>query len=266
MIEAGKTKKYIIVWGEEGHHKEEIGWSRNFFIVERLHSPMRKITKLRKPEQDKHIYSEGIDYLRTGRVSIWGAGDKKTIDILRTAEIHGKWLNLAAGDGRYNIHLLEKADVVVASDVDESALSKLWNNTPKPYQPKLETAVVDITQKFPYENNSFDGVFCAGTLHLFPKMVLEGIIEEIDRVLKKDGKIILDFATDITRNRLDGKPYLIKREPKYTLDEAKKELRELFRDYRIKMYESNVPEEILPEANPPYKFKSKFILLVMEKK
>ncbi len=227
---------------------------------------MRKITKLRKPEQDKHIYSEGIDYLKTGSVSIWGAGDKKTLDILRTADIHGKWLSLAAGDGRYNLYLLGKADAVVASDVDESALSKLWNNTPKLYRPKLETAVLDITQKFPYKNNSFEGIFCAGTLHLFPKKVLEGIIEEIDRVLRKGGKIILDFATDITRIRLDGKPYFIKGEPKYTLDEAKKELRELLRDYKIKTYESSVPEEVLPEANPPYKFKSKFILLVAEKK
>lgn len=227
---------------------------------------MRKIAKLRKPEQDKYIYSEGIDYLKTGSISIWGAGDKKTLDILRTAEIHGKWLNLAAGDGRYNLYLLGKADAVVASDVDESALSKLWNNTPKPYQPKLETAVVDITKKIPYKNNSFDGVFCAGTLYLFPKTVLEGIIEEMDRVLRKGGKIILDFATDITRIRLDGKPYLIKGEPKYTLNAAKTTLRELFHNYRIKMYESSIPEEVLPEANPPYKFKSNFILLVAEKK
>lgn len=218
------------------------------------------------PEQDRYIFTEGIDYSKTRNTSIWGAGDKETLELLRKIRIRGCWLNLAAGDGRYNQQLLKKADSVVASDIDENALGKLWQTTPKQYQKKLETKCFDITKRFPFENNYFDGVFCAGTLHIFPGRILEDIIRETGRVLKPGGRIILDFAADVTRIRLDGKPYLIKDEPKYTVTEAKTTLMALFKDYKIKMYESAVPEEILKEANPAYKFSCKFILLVADKK
>ena len=97
---------------------------------------MRKITKPTKPEEDKYIFTEGIDYFTTRKTSIWGTGDKDTLQLLKKIEIHGKWLNLAAGDGRYNLNLLKKADFVVTSDIDESALSKLWHNTPDKYKQK----------------------------------------------------------------------------------------------------------------------------------
>src|SRR3989338_1254580 len=224
-----------------------------------------KKTKPRKPEQDKYIFTDGIDYSKTDKTSIWGVGDKDTLELLKQIEIRGKWLTLAAGDGRYNLNLLEKADFVVASDTDESALSKLRQNTPDKFKAKLQTKVFDVTKKFPFENSSFDGVFCTGTLHIFSRKVLEKIILEIDNVLKLTGRVIIDFPADVKRIRLDGKPYTIKDEPKYTLPEAKTTLRNLFKNYKIKMYESEVPEEILKEANPPYKFSCKFILLVADK-
>ncbi|MBI4144141.1 class I SAM-dependent methyltransferase [Candidatus Woesearchaeota archaeon] len=225
---------------------------------------MKKI--IRKPEQDQHIFSEGIDYSKTEKTSIWGTGDKDTLELLKKTEIRGRWLNLAAGDGRYNLTLLEKANYVVASDIDESALNKLRQNTPNTLKPKLKTEVFDITKKFPFENNSFDGVFCTGTLHIFSREILESIIIEIDRVLKYGGKVLIDFAADVKRIRWDGKPYIIKDEPKYTLAEARTTLKDSFRKYKIKMYESDVPEELLKEANPPYKFSCNFILLIADKK
>src|SRR3989338_9201956 len=99
---------------------------------------MRKITKPREPEQDKYILTEGINYLETGETSICGTGDEDTMELLKKIQIRGEWLNLAAGDGRYNLNLLRKADFVVASDIDESALSKLWHNTPEQYKKKLK--------------------------------------------------------------------------------------------------------------------------------
>jgi len=185
---------------------------------------------------------------------------------LADAEIKGKWLNLAAGDGRYNQILLRKADFVVASDIDGSALSKLRQNTPNEYRKRLETRQFDITKRFPFEGDSFDGVFCAGTLHIFPVLLLEKITAEIGRVLKHDGIVIIDFAADVKRARLDGKPYIIKNEPKYTISEARKTLRRMFGNYKLRMIESSVPDETLRDANPPYVFSSKFILLVGRKR
>lgn len=226
---------------------------------------MKKIIKPYKPREDKYIFTEGINYFETGKVSIWGTGDKDTLKLLKKIEIRGKWLNLAAGDGRYNLNLLKKADFVVASDIDASALSKLWHNTPEKYRTKLDTKVFDITKKFPFENNSFDGVFCTGTLHLFPKEILRKIFLEIDRVLKSNGRVIIDFATDIKRISPDGKLITFGNEPLYTLEEAKTTLKNLFKNYEVKMYESEVIGDF-QKANSPYTLNCKFIIVIADKK
>ncbi|MBI2662824.1 class I SAM-dependent methyltransferase [Candidatus Woesearchaeota archaeon] len=224
-----------------------------------------KTTKPREPEEEKYIFTEGINYSKTEQTSIWGTGDKDTLELLKKIEIHGRWLNLAAGDGRYNLNLLEKADFVVASDIDESALSKLWQNTPDKFKAKLQTKVVDITKKFPFENNSFDGVFCTGTLHLFPKEISRQIFSKIDRVLKTNGRILIDFATDIKRILPDGKLYIRKSEPQYCLKEAAKFLKELLKNYKVKIVESEVPEEEIKTRGFVYKFSCKFILITADK-
>lgn len=227
---------------------------------------MRKITNPCKPDEKKYIFTEGINYLKTGKASIWGSDDDIVLDFLTKAKVGGKWLHLAAGDGRSNTRLLKKADFVVASDIDKSALSKLWYNTPKKYRPKLKIRAFNATKRFPFKSASFDGVFCIGTLHCFPRKVFIKVSHEIDRVLKPRGRAVIDFSTDIKRIRLDGKPYNLNREPGYTLREAKAFLRDVFKNYRIKMHVSRVPEEIYKQANPPYKFSSNLILLVADKK
>lgn len=226
---------------------------------------MKKVTKPYKPKEDKYIFTEGINYFETGKSSIWGTGDKDALKLLRKTEIRGKWLNLAAGDGRYNLNLLERADFVVVSDIDESALSKLWSNTPKKYRKKLATKVLDITKKLPFKDSLFDGIFCTGTLHLFPKEVLRQIIFDIDRVLKPNGRVIIDFATDIKRTSPSGKLITFGKEPLYGLKDAKSTLKNLFRNYQIQMCESEVVED-LEAANPPYTLNCKFVILIADKK
>lgn len=151
-----------------------------------------------------------------------GEGDPETLILLEKSAIEGKWLNLAAGDGRYNDILLKKADKVVATDVDESALSKLYHNTPDKLRDKLETKTNDLTEDFPFKDESFDRIFCTGTLHLFPERILKGILKEIDRVLREEGEIILDFATDIRKEKPNGELYVKENEPLYSTEKAKK--------------------------------------------
>ncbi|MBU1198624.1 MAG: class I SAM-dependent methyltransferase [Nanoarchaeota archaeon] len=158
---------------------------------------MEKITEPFKSDEKKCVFTEGLNYFKTGKESIWGEGEKLTLDFLNKKSFSGKWLNLAAGDGRYNNILLKKADFVVASDIDKSALSKLWHNTSKKQRSKLEIKVFNIINRFPFEDESFDGVFCTGVLHLFPKEFVKKILSEINRVLKPCSEIIFDFATDI---------------------------------------------------------------------
>lgn len=225
---------------------------------------MDRITKPTRPEEDKYIFTEGINYFTTGKDSIWGIGDKDTLQLLGKIKIPGKWLNLAAGDGRYNLSLLEKADLVVASDIDEGALSKLWHNTGKKYQSKLQIKSFNIIKRFPFKSKSFDGVFCAGTLHLFPSKILQKIISEIKRVLKPNGRVIIDFSTDIKRTSPCGEIITFGKEPLYNLEDAKKTLRNLFKNYQIEMHDSETIEAF-EAANPPYTLKCKFVILIADK-
>jgi len=196
--------------------------------------------------------------------SLWGKGDKDTLKLLNKIRIQGKWLNLAAGDGRYNLNLLKNADLVIASDIDKRVLNKLWRNTPSKYRSKLQIKVFDLTQKSPFKSDYFDGIFCTGILHLVPRKILPKILREMNRVLNKNGKIIIDFATDIKRISFDGKFITIGKEPLYKLQEARKVLRKLFNNYKVKIYESAVKDEIVQAANS-YKFSFKFIILVADK-
>lgn len=202
---------------------------------------MRKIIK---PDFNNFIIAEGSDYLNTGKTSIWGEGDPDTIKYLNGVTLKGKWLNVAAGDGRYNNLLLKKADKVVAGDIDPNALEKLKRNTPQDLQFKLSLIVFDITKLFPFESGVFDGIFCVGTLHLFPPVLLKSIFSEFNRVLKPKGTIIIDFATDIERTFPNGsKKVEPKNRPKYQLDEAIKLVGSYFRSYQKKFIKSSVVED-----------------------
>ncbi|MBN2095760.1 MAG: class I SAM-dependent methyltransferase [Candidatus Aenigmarchaeota archaeon] len=216
--------------------------------------------KICKPDDENYIFSEGIDYSRTGDVSIWGKGDPDMLNFLLGTEISGSWLNLAAGDGRYSSILLEKAKKVISCDIDESALCKLRRNTPEKFRAKLCTETFDITRKFPFEDHYFDGIFCSGTLHLFPKEVLKKIFAEMDRVLKPNGKVIIDFAADITRKSPEGNLITFGDEPLYTMERAKCLLKSIFRNYETNMFESEVTEDY-ERANPPYRLDCKFVIL-----
>jgi SAM-dependent methyltransferase len=217
------------------------------------------------PNEEKYIFTEGINYQQTGENSIWGKGDNKTLEVMLETPFKGKWLNLAAGDGRYNVLLLEKADSVVAVDIDQGALTKLRENTPPNLQNKLNTRQLNIHEPLPFGDQSFDGVFCTGTLYLFPKPYLEKIFEEIDRILRNDGRLFLDFATDVKRVWPNGQLKTKKSEASYTLEEAKQLLKSLTADFATDITESEVPEEKLKVGDLTYTFSCNFLLLTGKK-
>ena len=217
------------------------------------------------PNEEKGIFTEGIDYRTTGQNSIWGYGYEKTLELLKMGIVHGgKWLNLAAGDGRYNRFLLQNADLVIATDIDAGALNKLEGNTPNKYRNKLSTVVFDLTQSFPFGDAEFDGIFCTGILHLFSKEVLAKIISELDRVIKPGGKVMLEFPSDIKRISSQGEMVTFGKEPLYTKNGAEQVLRKFFKGYQLDIYETHITEDFTA-ANPPFTFNSTVIILIGQK-
>ncbi len=213
-----------------------------------------------KPNEQENIFTDEIDYAKTGNNSVWGDEDKATNDLIKTIK-GGKWLNLCAGDGRFNLHLLERAEQVTAADIDPSALQKLYRITPLELIKKLATRSMNVTMPFPFETETFDGIFCSGTLHLFPKDIFKRIFQEMDRVLKHNGKMIIDFATDIERRYPDGSLWIVKNEPNYSLQEALAFLQNIFQDYSVQIVTDKVEPEKVQLGDKEYMFSSNFILI-----
>lgn len=198
-------------------------------------------------------------------ISKFGSGDQLTLAILNKSISGGHWLNLAAGDGRYNNILLDKVNSLVAADYNASELEILSDNAPLELKDKLETVVFDIKNKFPFPDNYFDGVWCTGTLHLFSESDLANIFQEIDRVLRVDGRIIFDFATNIHRIMPDGNEYKFPGEVGYTTIEARELLSAILSKYNIEVVESDVPPEKIIFNDVSYIYQSDFLLMIATK-
>lgn len=215
-------------------------------------------------------FSENLDYNQTSDVSIWGEGDKDTLEIVKKLisgkKIYGKWLNFAAGDGRYNNLLLREASQVVATDIDAGALEKIQRIAPKELSTKLLIQTQDITKPFPFENNSFDGIFNTGTLHLFPQTILDQIIKESYRILKPGGLFIFDFATDVKRIKDNG-THIGKSSIEYTQKEARTLLDKLLNmhGYRSQFILCKVPTERVTVGDESYDFSCNYWLIIAKK-
>lgn len=194
-------------------------------------------------------------------MSKWGIEEKETIEAINNIGFSGNILNIAAGDGRFNNRLLELSDSVTAIDIDNSELESLKENCHKDLLDKLCTKAVDITQKLPFQDETFDGVFCTGTLHLFDRDTIIKILQEIKRVLKTKGKIVLDFATDIKRLDKKQNQVVFEGEGNYTTDEAISLFEEQLKEFSLNIGVATFMEENL-EDDAGYNYISGNFLII----
>ncbi len=213
------------------------------------------------PEPEKYIYAEGINYFVNENDSIWGLGDKATLDLLKDSSIRGVWLDLAAGDGRYAPVIVDRAKKVVALDIDLSALSKLWYRCPEIFKERIELISANIAHHLPFANGSFDGVLCTGILHLFPERLLITILNELSRVTRVGGSIVVDFATDFVRHSGTGSLIPYEGEMHYTTEQAVKFLKAELTGYEnLDMSVSSFVDDLTNISGAGYITEGKFIL------
>ncbi len=194
-------------------------------------------------------------------MSKWGIEEKETLDAIKI--LRGNILNIAAGDGRFNNKLLEISDSVTAIDIDEKELNILKENSDSN---NLITKVVDITKRFPFEDSSFDGIFCTGTLHLFDVETVKSILKEIKRVLKPNGKIVLDFATDIKRLDKEGNIVTFEGEGSYSTSEAVELFEKELNDFSLNIDKSTFKEENLNDDAGYNQITGNFLIISGTKK
>jgi ubiquinone/menaquinone biosynthesis C-methylase UbiE len=194
-------------------------------------------------------------------MSKWGIEEKETLAAID--ELSGITLDIAAGDGRFINKLLEVSDKVIAIDINSSELAELKRNYSQ--NNKLQIEVVDITKEFPYEDSTFDSIFCTGTLHLFDKETINFILNEIKRVLKPGGKIVLDFATDIERLDKDGNKVVFDGEGSYSSSDAIELFNEELKDFSLNIIESSFEEANLDDNTGYNSIKGKFLVIAGSK-
>lgn len=217
---------------------------------------MKKITTPHKADDEHYVFTEEINYFDAGKSSIWGTDHPLAVEAIRNIPKKGVWMDLASGDGRYTVSLLQRRVRVVATDIDKGALSKLYHRMPASQRSKLRIRAMDISKRFPFKDASFDGVFCSGILHLFLRSSIKAITEEIRRVLKPGGRILIIFPADIKRRYLNERPLIFGDETLYTRAEAERLLRDCFQGFDLDIRTSPRSKQTYLDTSPQYTFSS----------
>lgn len=115
----------------------------------------------------------------------------------------GSILELGAGHGQDSRLFASLGHRVVSTDFSDVALEFNKSKTPEDLKKLTEHKKLDLAQKFPYDNNSFNVVYSHLAIHYFSKKITEQIFSEILRVLKPGG--IVTILVNSTTDREYGK-------------------------------------------------------------
>src|SRR3989344_2685992 len=127
----------------------------------------------------------------------WFEEEKKYLQKIITPD--AKVLEVGCGDGRSIFDILPVTKNITGIDHDDKAITDAKNNFSS--YPSIKILKADAT-KLPFENEEFDFVVCMTTFANFTykKFI---ILEEMKRVLKNSGKIIISvFSEDALEERM----------------------------------------------------------------
>lgn len=128
---------------------------------------------------------ENLDFLK----DIWVDKYSNIIDNIPK----GKCLDLGCGLGQYTKYFKDKGFDVISCDISEIVLETLSN-----IMPDAKTKKLDMSQDFPFPDDSFDVVVANLSIHYFDYKTTKKLLREIKRVLKNDGYFIGSVNSDKT--------------------------------------------------------------------
>ena len=106
------------------------------------------------------------------------------LEVLKYLKPSSKILDLGCGVGNDSNFFATSGHQVVATDFSDVAIEK---NKEFYKTPGLSFEVLNMEEKFPYEDPSFDCVYSRLSLHYFTDLKTRGIFSEIYKVLKPGG-------------------------------------------------------------------------------
>ena len=148
--------------------------------------------------------------------------------------INDEIIDLGCGvTGNNTLYLLENKKKVISCDIAEEALKVIKENIPN-----SKTLCFDMTEKFPFEDNFTSMIIADLSLHYFSEETTKKIVEEIKRVLKSDGYLIIRVNSvnstefkNITGEKIEEKYYFKKGMTKRFFD--KEDIEYFFKDFEI---------------------------------
>lgn len=115
----------------------------------------------------------------------WLDNYKEILEKYKDSEI----LDLGCGLGANSLYLSELGYKVAAADFASNALDNINKNIPS-----VKTLFLNMMDKFPLEDDSFNVVIADLSLHYFDDKVTRHIMKEIKRILKDDGVLLARVA------------------------------------------------------------------------
>lgn len=91
----------------------------------------------------------------------------------------GKIVELGAGHGQDSAFFAKRGLEVVSTDIETAALEANL--------PGIKVQKLDLSEKMPFADSSFDGVYAHLSLHYFTAEKTSAIVSEIERILKPGG-------------------------------------------------------------------------------
>jgi len=100
-------------------------------------------------------------------------------------------LEAGSGTGNLALKIKERGGLPVGIDMSQEGI-----NIHKNKDPGVEVILGNLTDKLPFQDNSFDKICSNNTLYAIPRDKRDAVIKELYRILKPNGKIVISNITE----------------------------------------------------------------------
>jgi len=141
------------------------------------------------------------------------------LSVTQYIQPNSKILELGAGQAQDSRYFAELDHTVTSTDISEEAQDLARNKVTESLKDRVLFQVVDLRERFPYKDESYDAVYAHLSIHYFDWEATKLLIDEIKRVLEPGG--LFTFLANSTSDPECGTGIMIE-ENYFKIGDAKK--------------------------------------------